>query len=68
LHVMINMEGTARTLPLPDTAARNWRRFADTTLVAPDDVMPAGVLARDDHYRLGPHGIAIFEDSGIVVE
>jgi isoamylase len=67
LHVIINMAATARVFPLPDAAARHWRRIADTTLVAPDDVVPAGV-AVDGHYRLGPHGIAIFEDSGIVVE
>jgi isoamylase len=68
LHVMINMASTARSLPLPDAATRNWRRVADTTLVAPDDVVPAGARVPGDHYRLGPHGIAIFEDSGIMVE
>jgi glycogen operon protein len=68
LHVMINMESTARTLPLPDAAVRNWRRFADTTLVAPDDVVPAGARVVGDQYRLGPHGIAIFEDSRIMLE
>jgi isoamylase len=68
LHVMINMASTARNLPLPDAAVRNWRRFADTTLVAPDDVVPAGARVSGDHYRLGPHGIAIFEDSRIMVE
>jgi glycogen operon protein len=62
LHVMINMAATMRTLPLPDASVRNWRRFADTTLVAPDDVVPAGARVLGDHYRLGPHGIAIFED------
>jgi isoamylase len=68
LHVMINMQSAARTLPLPAAAVRNWRRFADTTLVAPDDVVPAGVRIPGDHYRLGPHGIAIFEDSRTMVE
>ena len=68
LHVMINMASTARNLPLPDAAARHWRRFADTTLLAPDDVAPAGVAVHGTHYRLGPHGIAIFEDNPPVVE
>ena len=68
LHVMINMATTARTLPLPDAAKRNWRRIADTTLDAPDDVVPAGVPLRGRAYILGPHGIAVFEDSGFVVE
>jgi pullulanase/glycogen debranching enzyme len=68
LHVMINMAPTVRNLPLPDAAVRNWRRLADTTLVAPDDVVPAGERVPGDHYRLGPHGIAIFEDSRIMVE
>ena len=68
LHVMINMASTARNLPLPDAAVRNWRRIADTTLVAPDDIVPAGVTVRGDRYRLGPHGIAVFEDSSLVVE
>jgi len=68
LHVMINMASTARSLSLPDAAVRNWRRLADTTLVAPDDVVPAGVPVPGDQYRLGPHGIAVFEDSRIMVE
>ena len=68
LHVMINMAPTSRTLPLPDPVARNWRRFADTTLVAPDDVVPGGVPVTGSHYVLGPHGIAIFENSRFVVE
>ena len=68
LHVMINMAPTSRTLPLPDPVARNWRRFADTTLVAPDDVVPGGVPVTGSHYVLGPHGIAIFENSHFVVE
>jgi len=62
LHVMINMARTARSLPLPEAATRGWRRLADTTLVEPDDVVPAGVAVSGDHYRLGPYGIAIFED------
>ena len=68
LHVMINMASTVRNLPLPDAAVRNWRRIADTTLVAPDDIVPAGVTVRGDRYRLGPHGIAVFEDNSLVVE
>jgi glycogen operon protein len=68
LHVMINMASTARSLPLPDAAVRHWRRFADTTLVVPDDVVPAGLAVHGSHYRLGPHGIAIFEDNRLVVE
>jgi glycogen operon protein len=68
LHVCINMAPTVRNLPLPDAAVRHWRRFADTTRVAPDDVVPAGVPVHGDHYRLGPQGIAIFEDSRTMVE
>ncbi|HEY9182783.1 MAG TPA: alpha-amylase family glycosyl hydrolase, partial [Gammaproteobacteria bacterium] len=66
LHVMINMEPMARDLPLPEAAERNWRRIVDTTLVAPDDVAPAGVAVGGSSYRLGPHGIAIFEDGAAV--
>jgi glycogen operon protein len=65
LHVMINMATTVRNLPLPDAPARSWRRIADTTLVAPDDIVPVGVAVTGSHYRLGPHGIAIFEGSEI---
>jgi isoamylase len=68
LHVMINMAPGARKLPLPDVAARSWRRVADTTLPAPDDIVPAGVAVRETHYLLGPHGIAIFEDGLSVLE
>jgi glycogen operon protein len=68
LHVMINMAPGVRKLPLPDVVERSWRRIADTTLAAPDDVVPAGVAVHESHYLLGPHGIAIFEDGLAVVE
>jgi glycogen operon protein len=68
LHVMINMASTARNLPLPDAGVRHWARIADTTLVAPDDIVPAGVVVLASHYLLGAHGIAIFEDNRLVVE
>jgi len=68
LHVMINMASTARTLPLPDAAKRNWRRIADTTRDAPHDIVPTGVPVQGREYLVGPHGIAVFEDSGFVVE
>ena len=63
LHVMINMASTVRILPLPDVAVRHWRRVVDTTLVAPDDIAPAGVPVRSAYHTLGPHGIAVFEAS-----
>jgi glycogen operon protein len=63
LHVMINMASTVRCLPLPGAAEHDWLRIADTTLVAPDDIVPAGIAVRGKFYRLGPHGIAIFEQS-----
>jgi glycogen operon protein len=68
LHVMINMTSTMRPLPLPDPAVRSWRRIADTTLIAPDDIVPGGIAVADDHYRLGPHGVAVFEDGRSVLE
>jgi glycogen operon protein len=68
LHVMINMAPGVRKLPLPDVVERSWRRIADTTLPAPDDLVPAGVAVRESHYLLGPHGIAVFEDGASVVE
>jgi hypothetical protein len=58
---MLNMEATARTLSLPGGPARSGRRIADTTLIAPDDFAPAGVPVHGDVYRLGAHGVAIFE-------
>jgi isoamylase len=61
LHVMINMASTVRMLPLPRIPQREWRRIVDTTLVAPDDVVPGGLIALAPYYRLGPHGIAVFE-------
>jgi isoamylase len=67
LHVMINMASTVRNLPLPDAVVRSWRRIVDTTLVAPDDVVPAGVVVPGMFYRVGPHGVAIFEESGFVL-
>lgn len=66
LHVMINMAPTVRNLPLPDAVARNWRRIADTTYAAPDDIVPGGVPVDGAFYRLLPHGIAIFEASEAV--
>ncbi len=68
LHVMINMTSTMRSLPLPEPAMRSWRRIVDTTLIAPDDVVPAGVVIAEERYRLGPHGVAVFEDGRSVLE
>ena len=61
LHVMINMASTGRLLQLPQVATREWRRIVDTTLIAPEDVVPAGLPVMERHYWLGPHGIAVFE-------
>jgi glycogen operon protein len=61
LHVMINMASTQRTLPLPRVVPLQWHRLADTTLTAPEDATPAGLALMGAQYRLGPHGIAIFE-------
>jgi glycogen operon protein len=61
LHVMINMAATPRLLPLPPVLPSAWRRIADTTMAAPDDVTPAGVPMLGAQYRLLPHGVAIFE-------
>ncbi len=58
---MINMAGMPRVLTLPPVLPRAWRRIADTTITAPDDVAPAGVPMLGPQYRLPPHGIAIFE-------
>jgi hypothetical protein len=63
LHVMINMAPTVRLLPLPEVASHAWRRIVDTTLAAPDDIVSAGVPVLTPLYRLGPHGIAVFEAS-----
>jgi glycogen operon protein len=62
LHVMINMASKARSLPLPRLGERSWRRLADTTLVAPEDIVPGGVPFGGRSYSLGPHGVAIFEE------
>jgi hypothetical protein len=48
-------------LPLPQAATREWRRIVDTTLVAPEDVVPAGLAVVERQYWLGPHGVAVFE-------
>jgi glycogen operon protein len=61
LHVMINMAAKARILPLPPALPREWRRIADTTLAAPDDVTPAGIPILGERYELPAHGVAIFE-------
>jgi isoamylase len=68
LHVMVNMAPTLRNLPLPDPAARNWRRIVDTAFDAPEDVVPSGVPVRGTHYIVAPHGIAVFEDSEFVLQ
>jgi isoamylase len=61
LHVLINMAATPCVLSLPNVLPRTWRRIADTTIPAPDDVTPAGVPMIGAQYRLPPHGVAIFE-------
>ncbi|HZF30514.1 MAG TPA: glycogen debranching enzyme, partial [Gammaproteobacteria bacterium] len=61
LHVLMNMSKTPKLLPLPRVAPRQWRRVADTTLVPPEDVTPAGLPVPGAQYRLPAHGVAIFE-------
>ena len=61
LHVMINMGRTQKNLPLPRVAPLEWRRVADTTLLAPEDITPAGEAQLGARYVLLPHGIAVFE-------
>jgi isoamylase len=61
LHVMINMARSGKLLPLPDVTTREWRRIVDTTLPAPEDVVPEGLPVMEPNYWLGPHGVAVFE-------
>ncbi len=61
LHVMMNMSGEAKSLPLPERRHYKWRRIADTTLVPPDDVTPTGAPVRSSEYLLPALGVAIFE-------
>jgi hypothetical protein len=48
-------------LPLPALEPRRrWWRVVDTTLAPPDDIDARGSLAAAG-YRLGAHGVAVFE-------
>jgi len=62
LHVMINMTGDVRALPLPEG---RWRRVVDTAQPPPDDILPPSEAALHDEpaYALAAHAIAVFEEA-----
>src|SRR5690606_18914491 len=59
LHVMINMTGGERVLPLPEGA---WRRVVDTSLPPPEDILPPSEapLYAEPSYALAGLAIAVF--------
>lgn len=69
LHVMINLSGETRSLPLPRLPASSqsprltWRLVVDTSKAAPDDLVEADALTAYDaaDYDLPAHAIAVFE-------
>jgi glycogen operon protein len=61
LHVLMNMSRDAKRLPLPP--GHQWLRIVDTSLPAPDDIIPAGVRQDSLHYDLPTHTIAVFESA-----
>lgn len=62
LHVMINMTGDVRALPMPEG---RWRRVVDTAQPPPDDILPpsAAPLHDEPAYALAGHAIAVFEEA-----
>src|SRR5690606_33660186 len=62
LHVMINMTGGERVLPLPEGV---WRRVVDTSRPPPEDILPPSKapLHAESSYALAGRAVAVFEEA-----
>jgi isoamylase len=51
LHLVFNMSASARSVELPLSEARCWRRIVDTALDSPHDIVPPGQVAEFNNGR-----------------
>jgi glycogen operon protein len=61
IHVMMNMGETDQAFDLPELRKRTWHRFADTSLLPPDDVAEAGseLLISGGRYAVASRSIVV---------
>jgi len=61
LHVMMNMDNKPLAFDVPDLKERKWFRFADTSLVAPDDIEVCGKEKTEvsESYEVNPYSTVI---------
>ncbi len=68
-HMMVNAwkEPLTFQLPKPKGLAGAWRRWLDTSLASPYDIVPFGEmpLVVGDGYRLPPHSLAVLIAGGV---
>jgi isoamylase len=61
MHVMLNMEQTARDFELPPLQERRWFRVIDTALPSPLEIAEPGqaLLVPGTHYRVESHSVIV---------
>jgi isoamylase len=62
IHLILNAFWEALEFELPDGGTGDWRRWIDTSLDSPDDIVPwqtASALAGVKSYRAGPHSVVV---------
>jgi isoamylase len=65
MHVMLNMEQTARDFELPPLQERRWFKVIDTSLPCPLDIAEPGqaMLVPGAHYRVESHSVIVLISS-----
>jgi len=63
LHVILNMGGDPRTVGVPVTAGRTWRRALDTALASPQDITPLDqqTICVSDAYVVEARSVVVLE-------
>ena len=61
IHVMLNMEETARDFELPPLQERRWFKVIDTALPCPLDIAEPGqaMLVPVDYFRVESHSVVV---------
>ncbi|MGA7813634.1 MAG: glycogen debranching protein GlgX [Caballeronia sp.] len=63
LHVILNMDNSARRVALPSLNGRCWHRIIDTALNAPHDILPSprGGAMECDHSHIQARSVVVLE-------
>jgi glycogen operon protein len=65
LFVMLNMANRALEFRVPQASGLRWLRAVDTSLAAPEDILPRGEQPahRSRSYKMGPRSVAVLESA-----